>query len=129
MQGDVDLFNMYRYSCWFEKPNHLRFNYNINDTSSLNVLQTASLSVYTTLSPNLIGISPTREPYFYRLCKYYVMKIIYDNEAKYMESISSGAGNITLKIDEWASAGERIQELLKELESFSVLHQGTNLII
>lgn len=129
MQGDTDVFNMYRYSCWFEKPNQLRFNYNINDTSSMNVLKTATMSVYTTLSPNLVGISPTREPYFSRLAKLYVMKIIYDNEAKYMESISSGAGQITLKIEEWANAGEQIKDLLKELESFSVLHQSVNMMI
>lgn len=129
-QGDIDLFKLYRYSCWLEKPNTLRFNYPIMDgyishgnRRMDNTFKSAQMSLYTTQAPNLIGISPGREPYFLKLCRLHVMRIIYENEVKYMESISSGQGNINLKVEEWAQAGAAIDELLRQLEGFSGLSQ------
>lgn len=127
-QGDIDLYKLYRYSCWLEKPNILRFNYPILDAFNSrhpmsDNFRSAQLSVYTNLAPNLIGIQPGREAYFFKLCRLHVMRVIYENEVKYMESISSGQGNINLKVEEWAQAGAAIDELLNVLEGFSTISQ------
>lgn len=126
-QGDIDLYKYYRYSCWFEKPNLLRFNYPIVNLTlgghSNDMLKSASLSLYTTLSPNLVGIAPGKEAYFFKLCRLHIMKVIYENEIKYMESLNTGAGTLNLKVDEWSQSGSQLEELLKQLEEFSTLSQ------
>ena len=127
-QGDLDHFMNYRYSCWYEAPNKLRFNYPVmsgllNENGVDSMLREANMSIFVEVDKNLATITPTREPYFIELCILHVMRVIYENEIKYMENIQSGGGNISLKVDEWASAGERLKEHLKVLEAQSTLSQ------
>ena len=53
------------------------------------------------------------------------MEIIYQNEGKYISgNIQSGAGDIDLKIEDWATAGERKLEMLKEMQNNTILDQN-----
>lgn len=126
--GDRDAYNNVRYSCWFEKPNMFRFNYplTMNHQKVLvpSLFRDIRASFYLTQAPNMIGISPTREPYFFKLCRLHIMKVLYENEIKYLENINTGNGNINLKVEEWANAGQALEELLKELEKFSTYSQN-----
>ena len=118
--GGADIFQNYLNSCFFEKPNRIRMLW--NNTAPDNITVTLSLRV--SMNPNLIGIDTGREHTFYELCKLSVMTVLYQNEAKYIESISSGLGNINLKVDDWASAAEKKQELLNKMYNDSVLDQN-----
>ena len=118
-QGGSDIYQNYLNTCWFEKPNRIRFMWN----STADLPCTVTLSVWASCNPNLIGTAIGREHTLYELCKLTVQSVIYQNEGKYIENIASGIGNINLRIDEWASAGERKQELLNKMYNDSILHQ------
>lgn len=118
-QGGSDIYQNYLNTCWFEKPNRIRFMW--NGTADLPC--TVTLSVWASCNPNLIGTAIGREHTLYELCKLTVQSVIYQNEGKYIENIASGIGNINLRIDEWASASERKQELLNKMYNDSILHQ------
>lgn len=118
-QGGADIYQNYLNTCWFEKPNRIRFMW--NGTADLPC--TVTLSVWASCNPNLIGTAIGREHTLYELCKLTVQSVIYQNEGKYIENIASGIGNINLRIDEWASASERKQELLNKMYNDSILHQ------
>ena len=66
---------------------------------------------------------------FNELCKLNVMIVLYNSEAKYIESISSGLGNINLKLDDWASAASKKEELLKVLQGYSTLEQSASIVM
>ena len=83
--GGIDLFLGQLHACVYEKPNRLRFNYPGTNPYQENLELRISLSQ----PKNLLGISETREHDFYELCKLNVMNIIYNNDAKYIESLSS----------------------------------------
>ena len=51
------------------------------------------------------------------------MNTLYNNEAKFVENIQSGLGNINLKLDDWAQADEKKSELLKQLMEYSTINQ------
>lgn len=119
-QASSDIFQNYLNSCWYEKPNRLRFLYNDSLPENMNV----SLSFRVSILPNLIGIPTGREHAFYKLAKLTVMKIIYENEGKYIDSIASGDGNLNIKIDEWQAAGDKRDELLEEMYNQSILDQA-----
>lgn len=119
MQGGADIYQNYVNTCWFEKPNRIRFMWNKTAPLPCSVI----LSVWASCNPNLIGTAVGREHTLYELCKLTVQSIIYQNEGKYIENIASGLGNINLRIEEWATAGERKQELLKEMYNHSILQQ------
>lgn len=118
-QGGADIYQNYLNTCWFEKPNRIRFMW--NGTADLPC--TVTLSVWASCNPNLIGTAIGREHTLYELCKLTVQSVIYQNEGKYIENIASGIGNINLRIDEWATASERKQELLNKMYNDSILHQ------
>jgi hypothetical protein len=52
------------------------------------------------------------------------MIVIYNNEAKFIESIQSGLGNINLKLEDWASAKDKKEELLARFREYSALEKG-----
>ena len=118
-QGNAEAVNSMNLACFFEKPNKLRFVFPRPMFLSMNV----SISLYVSQGPNLSGISETREHDFYDLCKYNLMNTLYNNEAKFVENIQSGLGNINLKIDDWAQADEKKAELLKQLMEYSTINQ------
>lgn len=123
--GGIDIFLGQLHACFYEKPNRLRFNY-----PGTNPYQEMfEIRVFLSQPANLIGISETREHDFYELCKLNVMNIIYNNDAKYIESLSSGRGNINIRIDDWANADTKKEELLQKLHKYSILEQGESKVM
>ena len=123
-RGGSEVITNLTHACFFSKPNHLKFVFN----RQVNFFRLkASMTFYVSQSPNLYAISETREHDFYDLCKYNLQIVLYNNEGKHIENISSGTGNINLKIDEWASAGERKEELLKRLLTYSTISHPAHL--
>lgn len=128
-QGDYDAYNSYRYMCKFEKPNSLRFTFNVAERYYKHIKCTreyptgvpnmANISFFLSQSKNLLGITPGRENVFFELAKLHVMRVIYENETKYLENIMTGAGTLNLKIEEWAQSGERIKELHEKMYEWS----------
>lgn len=116
--GNVDMHIQAYHSCWYERPNRIRFNFEIVPTSEI------TASFWLSQATNLSGISPGRELDFYELCKLNTMIVIYNNEAKFIESIQSGLGNINLKLEDWASAKDKKEELLARFREYSVLEKG-----
>lgn len=116
-----DLYYNYVNSCHFEKPNRLRFLW--NNTVPLGTSITLSLRL--SLAPNLIGVEQGREHTFFELALLSVMEIIYQNEGKYISgNIQSGAGDIDLKIEDWAQAGEKRLEMLETMQNNTILDQN-----
>lgn len=120
-QGNAEAVNNMNMACFFEKPNRLRFVFPRPSFLSMNV----SISLYVSQGDNLSGISETREHDFYDLCRYNLMNVLYQNEAKFIESIQSGLGNLNLKIDDWQQADDRKAELLKNLLEYSTIQQAS----
>lgn len=123
--GGIDLFLTQLHACYYEKPNRLRFNY-----PGTNPYQEMfEMRMFLSQPKNLLGISETREHDFYELCKLNVMNIIYNNEAKYIESLSSGRGNINIRVEEWANADTKKEELLNKLHKYSIMEQGESVVM
>lgn len=120
-----DIFQNYLNTCHFEKPNRIRFLWN----NTLPEGAECTLSLWVSMSPNLIGVDTGREHTFYELCKLSVMTVIYQNESKYIESISSGLGNINLKVEDWQNAANERKELLYKMYNDSILMQNQIKII
>ena len=123
-QGSAEALSMLNHACFFEKPNKLRFVFSRAVTYTINCMMT----FYVSQSPNLSAISETREHDFFDLCKLNLMIYMYNNEAKFIESIQSGLGSINLKIDDWAQAPERKAELLKDLLRYSAISQAAHFL-
>lgn len=70
--------------------------------------------------PSLSTIPPSTLPTFRELCLYDMEEFIY-NKLKRVQSLDLGVGSIELKIDDWADAGSKRQELLKELDETCAL--------
>ncbi len=124
--GGMDMFMNYLHASYYEKPNRIRFNY---DTGINGQDMSYEFRVFVSQPANMLAISETREHDFYELCKLNVMIVLYNNEAKYIESISSGLGNINLKLDDWASAASKKEELLKVLQGYSTLEQSASIVM
>lgn len=116
--GNIDIHIQGLHSCWFEKPNRIRFNFDIVPTSDITV------SFWLSQSNNLSGIAPDRELDFFELCRLNTMIVIYNNEAKFIESIQSGLGNINLKLEDWQSAKDKKEELFARFREYSSLEKG-----
>ena len=63
-QGGSDIYQNYLNTCWFEKPNRIRFMWN----STADLPCTVTLSVWASCNPNLIGTAIGREHTLYELC-------------------------------------------------------------
>lgn len=119
--GSSDIYYNYVNSCHFEKPNRLRFLWNNTVPEGTSI----TLSLRTSLSPNLVGVDQGREHTFFELALLSVMEIIYQNEGKYISgNIQSGAGDIDLKIEDWAQAGEKRLEMLEVMQNNTILDQN-----
>ena len=120
-QGSAAAVNNMNMACYYEKPNRLRFVF----PRPLYQSTTVALTLYVSQGPNLFGISETREHDFYELCRLNAMTTLYQNEGKFIETIQSGMGSLNLKLDDWANAGEKKAELLKELLEYSTINQAS----
>lgn len=123
--GGLDGYSNYLNSGYYDKPNRIRFNYNVEMYSG----QTFEMRFFVSQPKNLLGISETREHDFFELCKLNVMIVLYNNEGKYIESISSGLGNVNLKIDDWANAASEKKELLLKLQNYSTLEPSATKVL
>ena len=119
-QGNAEAVNGLNIACFFEKPNKLRFIF----PRPIYTAISANISLYISQGDNLSGISETREHDFYELCKCNLQTYLYQNEAKFIETIQSGLGTLSLKVDEWANADERKKELLDKLLEWSTINQA-----
>ena len=117
--GGSDMFENYLKTCWFEKPNRIRFEWN----QAYEIPSICTMSILVNMRENLIGLPIGREHTFYELAKYTIMSIIYQNESKYIDNIQSGLGNISLKVDEWQNADEKKKELTDKMYNDSILDQ------
>lgn len=120
-QGSVEATTRMNLTCYYEKPNRLRFIFPRPNYTGID----CSIAFYVSQGDNLFGISETREHDFYNLCMYNLMTTLYNNEGKFIETIQSGLGNLNLKIDDWASASDKKQELLKELMEYTTIYQAS----
>lgn len=121
-QGSSEAVNQMNLSCYYEKPNRLRF---VFPRPMVYGGFTCNISLYVSQGPNLIGISETREHDFYELCLLNLETVLYENTAKFIDTLQTGMGSLSLKVDHWGSAKERKVELLKELMEWSTIHQAS----
>lgn len=120
LYGERQNYYNYKYTMYYEKPDLFRVLFNRLEMQHIEAkLLYANVTFWVKHTEDLFTLSQTMEYLFYRLAKLDVMITIYNNEAKFVESVSTGIGNLNLKIDDWATAQQQKDELLNEFKANS----------
>ena len=78
-----------------------------------------SFDVYTTHAPNFSTITMDYEESFTELAKLDLMRILYNNEFKYIDKVDTGFASLDLRLEHFEQAEEKYQELLIKLKEQS----------
>jgi len=79
-----------------------------------------SFDMYTTHAPNFSTITMDYEEAFTKLAKLDLMRILYNNEFKYIDKVDTGFAAIDLRLEQFEQAEEKYQELLIEMKEQAI---------
>ncbi len=121
--GEQQIKDNYYFDMYYERPNMIKLVFDRADVSRYVTSKQMLMSFYVKHTNDMFTINQGLEHDFYKLCKLDIMIVLYNNETKFVESVSTGIGNLNLKIDEWANAQSTKDELLNKFTATSAWYR------
>ena len=121
--GEDMIKDNYYFSMYYERPNMIKLVFDRADTTGYLSTKQLMMSFYVKHTDDMFTINQGLEHDFHKLCKLDIMIVLYNNETKFVESVSTGIGNLNLKIDDWANAQSVKDELLTKFTATSTWYR------